>query len=190
VLAELIELSGGYCLRRKWKSAANSGKPRPVFLYGNVGTQLQSGQADVAQLVEQSIRNRQVIGSSPIVGSSLFNSLPTISSKSAAQLLHTQAFFQLFHRAAGVFSRRLDVEALRSAHAFMAQNRLYRSVRHPELFQIRCQSPTVSVPTLPFEIVGLQNRLDHSIREIFEIECSTETVLEHKPVGMFWPNAF
>jgi hypothetical protein len=26
-------------------------------------------QADVAQLVEQSIRNRQVIGSSPIVGS-------------------------------------------------------------------------------------------------------------------------
>ena len=29
-------------------------------------------QADVAQLVEQSIRNRQVIGSSPIVGSSPF----------------------------------------------------------------------------------------------------------------------
>ena len=28
--------------------------------------------ADVAQLVEQSIRNRQVIGSSPIVGSSPF----------------------------------------------------------------------------------------------------------------------
>ena len=29
-------------------------------------------QADVAQLVEQSIRNRQVIGSSPIVGSTNF----------------------------------------------------------------------------------------------------------------------
>ena len=29
-------------------------------------------QADVAQLVEQSIRNRQVIGSSPIVGSIKF----------------------------------------------------------------------------------------------------------------------
>jgi hypothetical protein len=29
-------------------------------------------QADVAQLVEQSIRNRQVIGSSPIVGSIFF----------------------------------------------------------------------------------------------------------------------
>ena len=29
-------------------------------------------RADVAQLVEQSIRNRQVIGSSPIVGSSFF----------------------------------------------------------------------------------------------------------------------
>jgi hypothetical protein len=31
---------------------------------------LLSKLADVAQLVEQSIRNRQVIGSSPIVGSS------------------------------------------------------------------------------------------------------------------------
>lgn len=28
-----------------------------------------NAEADVAQLVEQSIRNRQVIGSSPIVGS-------------------------------------------------------------------------------------------------------------------------
>ncbi|SRR5581483_636765 len=33
-------------------------------------------EADVAQLVEQSIRNRQVIGSSPIVGS-MFNNGPT-----------------------------------------------------------------------------------------------------------------
>jgi hypothetical protein len=32
---------------------------------------IKSHQADVAQLVEQSIRNRQVIGSSPIVGSIL-----------------------------------------------------------------------------------------------------------------------
>ena len=45
--------------------------------------------ADVAQLVEQSIRNRQVIGSSPIVGSNFFKNLPTISSPSAAQLLHS-----------------------------------------------------------------------------------------------------
>ena len=33
-------------------------------------------RADVAQLVEQSIRNRQVIGSSPIVGSSVLLSPP------------------------------------------------------------------------------------------------------------------
>jgi hypothetical protein len=32
----------------------------------------EAGNADVAQLVEQSIRNRQVIGSSPIVGSITF----------------------------------------------------------------------------------------------------------------------
>jgi hypothetical protein len=42
-------------------------------------------QADVAQLVEQSIRNRQVIGSSPIVGSIDFNTLPTTDSSTAAQ---------------------------------------------------------------------------------------------------------
>jgi hypothetical protein len=38
-------------------------------------------RADVAQLVEQSIRNRQVIGSSPIVGSSnffCFQQLPAV----------------------------------------------------------------------------------------------------------------
>ena len=40
-------------------------------------TRVNSEEADVAQLVEQPIRNRQVIGSSPIVGSSLFRHLPT-----------------------------------------------------------------------------------------------------------------
>jgi hypothetical protein len=39
------------------------------------GSHLKSTQADVAQLVEQSIRNRQVIGSSPIVGSIPFSGL-------------------------------------------------------------------------------------------------------------------
>ncbi len=43
-----------------------------MSLYGNLLRHLQSSQADVAQLVEQSIRNRQVIGSSPIVGSTKF----------------------------------------------------------------------------------------------------------------------
>jgi hypothetical protein len=37
-------------------------------------------KADVAQLVEQSIRNRQVIGSSPIVGSNISNDLRVSSS--------------------------------------------------------------------------------------------------------------
>ena len=40
-----------------------------------------SANADVAQLVEQLIRNQQVIGSSPIVGSS-FPSLSTFPPKS------------------------------------------------------------------------------------------------------------
>ena len=45
-------------------------------LYASRSPQLESIHgADVAQLVEQSIRNRQVIGSSPIVGSRVFNYL-------------------------------------------------------------------------------------------------------------------
>jgi hypothetical protein len=47
-----------------------------------------AAEADVAQLVEQSIRNRQVISSSLIVGSSLFKSSTTPSAGPAAQLPH------------------------------------------------------------------------------------------------------
>ena len=72
----------------KCKTTENSGKPGPPSLYGNLPGHLQSKsataqrqpyrgthrvpKADVAQLVEQLIRNQQVIGSSPIVGSSKF----------------------------------------------------------------------------------------------------------------------
>jgi hypothetical protein len=70
----------------KCKTYENSGKPGRKSLYGNLLARLQSKtstltesaergalvrelEADVAQLVEQLIRNQQVIGSSPIVGS-------------------------------------------------------------------------------------------------------------------------
>ena len=48
---------------------------------------LESSQADVAQLVEQPIRNRQVNGSSPFVGSIPFRSLRIRSLKPAAQAI-------------------------------------------------------------------------------------------------------
>ena len=43
-----------------------------TLLYGVCAGIYNRNKADVAQLVEQSIRNRQVIGSSPIVGSTKF----------------------------------------------------------------------------------------------------------------------
>ena len=43
-----------------------------ALLYRPCNSGYNRSQADVAQLVEQSIRNRQVIGSSPIVGSTKF----------------------------------------------------------------------------------------------------------------------
>ena len=45
---------------------------------------LESKQADVAQLVEQPIRNRQVSGSSPLVGSSFFRA------RSFSRILHSE----------------------------------------------------------------------------------------------------
>ena len=87
-------------------------------------------QADVAQLVEQSIRNRQVIGSSPIVGS-IFS---IAYRQSVHHLLHNcctlEFFLELFHRIHGVFTGRLDVKALSRADAFMPENGLNGSVGH------------------------------------------------------------
>ena len=104
-------------------------------------------QADVAQLVEQSIRNRQVIGSSPIVGS-IFS---IAYRPSVHRLLHNcctlDSFFEPFHRIRGVFTGRLDVKALSRADAFMPENGLSASVGHAKLFQVRREPATISVPT-------------------------------------------
>ena len=87
-------------------------------------------EADVAQLVEQSIRNRQVIGSSPIVGSTF----SITYRQSVHLLLHNcctfEFFFEPFHRIHGVFASRLDIKALSRADAFMPENGLNGSVGH------------------------------------------------------------
>jgi hypothetical protein len=64
-------------------------------LYGSRAISLKSTQkADVAQLVEQSIRNRQVIGSSPIVGS-----IPSVSPLAhSSSVLSVQLFLTLARR--------------------------------------------------------------------------------------------
>jgi hypothetical protein len=49
-------------------------------------------QADVAQLVEQLIRNQQVNGSSPFVGSSIFNNLAGSCYCATVQALYKRFF--------------------------------------------------------------------------------------------------
>ncbi len=49
------------------------------LLYASHEAHLKSEQADVAQLVEQPIRNRQVNGSSPFVGSTLTPSKDSVN---------------------------------------------------------------------------------------------------------------
>src|SRR5271165_7099271 len=78
----------------------------------------------------ESFRNRQVIGSSPIVGS-IFS---IAYRPSVHHLLHNcctlEFFLELFHRIHGVFTGRLDVKALSRADAFMPENGLNGSVGH------------------------------------------------------------
>jgi hypothetical protein len=77
-------------------------------------------------LVEQPIRNRQVNGSSPFVGSILFRSLRISSPKPAAQLLHSDSYFQLLHGVRHDLAHRLDVASLRRADILVAQDSLNR----------------------------------------------------------------
>ncbi len=65
-----------------------------MSLYGNLSPHLQSSQADVAQLVEQSIRNRQVIGSSPIVGSTNFFCFQQMLSMTGGLCFHGGDFLE------------------------------------------------------------------------------------------------
>ena len=93
--------------------------------------------AEVAQLVEQPIRNRQVIGSSPIVGSSFSSTCGSVH----RDLLHiccTSNFcFQPLHRLGHHARHRLDVASLRRLNVFVAQDRLDHLVRDSEFVQVR-----------------------------------------------------
>jgi hypothetical protein len=79
-------------------------------------TEIQQ-QADVAQLVEQPIRNRQVSGSSPLVGSILSSTCDQFD------LLHncctSYSCFQLLHGVGHNLGYRLDVAPLRRADIFV-----------------------------------------------------------------------
>jgi hypothetical protein len=117
-------------LWRKWKTGQVVKNRGWRSFTVTAGDSYNLGEADVAQLVEQSIRNRQVIGSSPIVGSTF----SIVYRQSVHYLLHNcctlEFFFEPFHRIHGVFTGRLDVKALSRADAFMPKNGLNGSVGH------------------------------------------------------------
>ena len=72
-------------------------------------------QADVAQLVEQSIRNRQVIGSSPIVGS-IFQ-IPAVGSHCALNSLRRELHWSMTSRIESTTGRWKSIEVRISAVA-------------------------------------------------------------------------
>ena len=112
---------------------------------------LKSDQADVAQLVEQPIRNRQVSGSSPLVGSIIFNHIGFAGTAPGVQRVSNEvvrgpvslhnlssrdAVFKLCHGATHVIRGTLDVERHRRAHIGVAQDSLDYDVTHAEPIQV------------------------------------------------------
>jgi hypothetical protein len=82
-------------------------------------------------LVEQPIRNRQVSGSSPLVGS-ILQKLRNQSPQPAAHLLHKQFSLPVASSPQSPLGHRLDVAPLRRLNVFVAQDRLDHLVGYTE----------------------------------------------------------
>jgi hypothetical protein len=84
-------------------------------------------------LVEQPIRNRQVSGSSPLVGSILSNTCGQFT----VTCCTSYSCLQLIHGVGHNLGHRFDVASLRGADILVAQNCLDHLVRHSEFMKVR-----------------------------------------------------
>jgi hypothetical protein len=99
-------------------------------------------------VVEQPIRNRQVVGSTPTLGSSFFisSSLNPLRCKVVA---NSEFFTQRIHRAHLRFAHALHVNVHRQAHVAVAENCLNRFVVHAQAVKVCREAAAESVPAVP-----------------------------------------
>jgi hypothetical protein len=93
--------------------------------------------ADVAQLVEQLIRNQQVNGSSPFVGSIKLATYRLVYRRLVYRWCTTDLFLQNAHRLLRHTRRSFDVEASGSTHVLMPQDALNGGVFDSQLLEVR-----------------------------------------------------
>jgi hypothetical protein len=106
---------------------------------------MTEGQADVAQLVEQLIRNQQVNGSSPFVGSILSITCQSADGRLVSNWSPSDFGLQFLHGFMGRFWSCLDVEALRCAPILMLQNELGGLVVDTQSLEVGCKSTTIGL---------------------------------------------
>ena len=128
--------------------------------------------ADVAQLVEQLIRNQQVNGSSPFVGSILSITCQSVDRRLVSNWSPSDFGLQFLHGFMGRFRSCLDVEALRGAHILMPQNALDRR-RRGRMTGTNPGSSTSSSVLVLFSVVF------HTLRQI--ASASPRSSSHHNP---------
>jgi hypothetical protein len=100
--------------------------------------------ADVAQLVEQLIRNQQVNGSSPFVGSIISITFGSVDCQLLYNCCTSDLSLQNTHRLLRPSGRSLDVKALGRTHVPVPQDALDRSIFDAELLEVGRETATVN----------------------------------------------
>ena len=131
--------------------------------------------ADVAQLVEQLIRNQQVNGSSPFVGSILSVTSGSVDCQLLYNCCTSDLFLQYTHRLLRPSGRSFDVEALGRTHVLVPQDALDRRIFDTQLLEVGRETATVRMPALPLQAVRFEDGLQNAIGQVIEINRSVDS---------------
>lgn len=92
---------------------------------------------------------------------------------------------KLFHGILHVFADGLDVESLCGSNGRVTQDRLHHGVRNTEPLEIRRQTATIGLPSLPLESTCLKPWLDYTVGEIVRIQRSANRVRKYPATRSF-----
>jgi hypothetical protein len=132
--------------------------------------------ADVAQLVEQLIRNQQVNGSSPFVGSIISITFGSADCQLLYNCCTNDLFLQDTHCLLRPSGRSFDVKALGRTHVPVPQDALDRSIFDAELLEVGRESRR-SIRALKLTLEELRYG-----RWIFSCWKVTDALQNHAPI--------
>lgn len=92
---------------------------------------------------------------------------------------------KLFHGILHVFADGLDIERLCGSSVRVTQDRLDHGVRDAEPPEIRRQTSTIGLPSLPLESVCPKPWLDYAVGEIVQIQGPANRVRKYPGTRSF-----